>query len=211
MHDLARLGVARRVVLGRLEQRELTQRGAGELGAEEHRLQARDQRVAAEHRHEPRHPGGGKLAAAGVVGRAHAQGGQIVHRLAERLPQVVPRRADLRDAQLPGVDRLGDPCALLAEVPLDHVGLAPQRSVGAEPDVDAHRPRLARREREVVGDSLIGHVAPHGEDHLRTAVPVRIDEMELVGPFVVLDRDRARQRLRMHWDRQARSPTPSPR
>ena len=57
MDDLARLGVDRRVVVDRLQLGQHLERAAGELGAEEQRLQRRDQRVPAEDGHEPRHPG----------------------------------------------------------------------------------------------------------------------------------------------------------
>ena len=62
MQDLARLGVDRGVVLARLQHRERLERGDRELGPEQHRLQARDQRVAPEDGHEPRHPRRGQPA-----------------------------------------------------------------------------------------------------------------------------------------------------
>ena len=77
--DLARLGVDRRIVLGRLQLGEHLERGARQLGPEEQRLQARDQRVAAEDGHEPRHPGGRQLADA--VAAAHPQRGEVGDRL----------------------------------------------------------------------------------------------------------------------------------
>ena len=69
--DLARLGVDRRVVLVACSAGERLERGDRELGAEQHRLQARDQRVAPEDGHEPRHPGGREHPDA-VVRRASA-------------------------------------------------------------------------------------------------------------------------------------------
>ena len=77
MHDLARLGVDRGVILGRLQPRELAQRGAGEILAEQERLQARDDRVASEHGHEPRQPGGDQLP---VAAGPQPQRGEIVDR-----------------------------------------------------------------------------------------------------------------------------------
>ena len=62
--DLARLGVRERIVLGRLQAGERRERVARQLRPEDERLEARDQRVAAEHGHEPGHPGGEELAAA---------------------------------------------------------------------------------------------------------------------------------------------------
>src|SRR5262249_30351981 len=53
VRDLPRLRVDRRVVLLRLQLREHLERGARELGAEDQRLQARDDRVAPEYAHEP--------------------------------------------------------------------------------------------------------------------------------------------------------------
>ena len=132
-----------------------------------------------------------------VVRRAHAQRREVVHRLPERLAQVVPRGADLRDAQLPGGDRFADPRALLAEVALDHLRRTIPAAVRAEADVDAQRPRLPRRERDVVADPVPVRVAALREDHLRPAEPVGVDEHELVVLLVVRGRDRARQRLRV--------------
>ena len=62
MNDLARLGVDGGVVVGRLELGQNLECAAGELGAEEERLEAGDDRVAAEDGHEPRHPGRGQVA-----------------------------------------------------------------------------------------------------------------------------------------------------
>jgi hypothetical protein len=100
--DLPRLRVELRIVLGRLEVREHLERAAGELRPEQQRLQARDQRVPPEYGHEPRHPGRGQRAEA----VADPQRGEVGNRTRERMVQVVPRRAQLWDAELPGGQRL---------------------------------------------------------------------------------------------------------
>ncbi len=58
VQDPARLLVAEVVHLRALQLTQQMQRAAGEVGADPERLQGRDQRVAAEERHEPRKPGG---------------------------------------------------------------------------------------------------------------------------------------------------------
>src|SRR5256885_2367095 len=80
--------------------REHAQSGARELGPEEERLQARDDRVAAEDRHEPRHPGGRQLAEVAVG--AHTQRREVADRTREAARQRIPARAELRHAELPG-------------------------------------------------------------------------------------------------------------
>lgn len=61
------LGVATVVRLGRLELRQLLQRAAREARIDDHVLQARDQRAAAEDRDEPRHAGRGEPDVRGEV------------------------------------------------------------------------------------------------------------------------------------------------
>src|SRR5262245_50330448 len=67
VRDLSRLGVALIVDRGCLELGELPERAAREAGVHDHVLQARDQRVAAEDRHEPRHAGGRQPDVRGAV------------------------------------------------------------------------------------------------------------------------------------------------
>ena len=59
--DLPGLGVDLRVVLARLELGERVERVVSQLRPEEERLQAGDERVPAEDRHEPGHAGCGEL------------------------------------------------------------------------------------------------------------------------------------------------------
>ena len=115
--DLAGLGVDRRIVLLGLQIGEHLERRAGELRAEDERLQAGDDRVAAEDRHEPRHACTGKLPDPRAVG-LHPQGREVVDRLAERVPECVPRRPQLRHTQLPGGERVSNPTHLFAEAAL---------------------------------------------------------------------------------------------
>ena len=82
-------------------------------GPEQQRLQARDDRVAAEDGHEPRHPGGGQLAEVAVG--AHPQRGEVADRAGERLAERVPARAHLRHVQLPRDERVLDVRELVAE------------------------------------------------------------------------------------------------
>ena len=81
VQDLARLGVDRGVVLTRLERRERIEGCDRELRAEQHRLQARNQCVAPEDGHEPRHSGGRKHPEAAV--RPHPQRRQVGDRPGE--------------------------------------------------------------------------------------------------------------------------------
>jgi len=89
--DLPGLGVRLGVVLLRLERRERDERVARELGPEEERLQARDQRVPSEHGHEPRHARGEEL----PVGRfvVEAERREVGDRAVERGDERIPRRA----------------------------------------------------------------------------------------------------------------------
>ena len=115
--DLAGLGVDRGVVLGRLQLREDPERRLRELGAEEQRLQARDQRVAPEDGHEPRHARRRELAReARIV--SHSKRCEVRDGLRERVREVLPGGAELRDPQLPGGERVAHPRELLAEGPL---------------------------------------------------------------------------------------------
>ena len=98
--DLAGLGVDRRVVFGRLEGGENTERVARELRPEEERLQARDERVAAEDGHEPGHPRGGKLAGDARI-LVHPERGKVGDRLPERHRQLLPGGLQLRDGEVP--------------------------------------------------------------------------------------------------------------
>src|SRR5205085_7197378 len=111
--DLARLRVDRRIVLRRLELRQDPERAARELGAEEERLVARDQRVSPEDGHEPRHAGRGELADPGAA--PHAQRGEIGDRLEEGAAELVPVGTDLRDAQAPRREGLADARYLVPE------------------------------------------------------------------------------------------------
>ena len=116
MDDLARLGVDRRVVLGRLQVGEHIEPAPGELGPEEQGLVAGDQRVAAEDGHEPGHSGSRQPA--DPPASLHPQGREVGDRLEEGTAEVVPVGADLRHAQAPRRERLADARHLVAEAPL---------------------------------------------------------------------------------------------
>ena len=182
------------VVVACLQLGQHLERGARQLRPEEQRLQARDQRVAAEDGHEPRHPGRGHPA--GAAGAAHPQRGEVGDRLEERAVELVPVRPHLRHAQLPGRERLAHARQLLAEAPL---GRARRDRVAVDrgEDVEAQLPALARAELEPVDDLVILDLTALGEDHLRPrgALAVWLLEHELVVLLLVPRRDRLRQRL----------------
>ncbi len=195
--DLARLGVPRRVVGDRLQRRELAERAARELGPEQQRLQRRDQRVAPEHRHEPRHAGGRQLPRAAALAGLHLQRRQVVHRLSEGVPELVPRRLHPRHVHLPCVERLAHARTLLAEVTVD-AARRTRRPPGAAGDhVDTQLPPLPRLQLHVVGDAARRRRPALGQDHLRAAEAVTVGEEVLVAVAVELRLDRLRQRLRV--------------
>ena len=194
MDDLARLGVHVRVVVARLQLGQHLERRACELRAEEQRLQARDQRVAAEDGHEPRHPG--RRHPAGAARAAHPQRGEVGDGLEERAVELVPVRAHLRHAQLPGRERLAHARQLVAEAPL---GRARRDRVAVDrgEDVEPQLPALARRQLEPVDDLPLLDLAALGEDHLRSrrSFAVGLLEHELVVLLLVARHHRLRQRL----------------
>ena len=120
MDDLPRLGVDVRVVLGRLELGELLEDAPRELRPQQERLQPGDDRVAAEHRHEPRHAGRGQAADvdAPVLLRPDAQRREVRDRLRNGALEVVPVGSQLWHPQLPGGERVAHVLELLAEAPL---------------------------------------------------------------------------------------------
>ena len=197
VHDLPRLGVDRGIVLARLQVREHLERAARELWPEEQRLQTRDQRVAAEHRHEPRHARGRKLAEVALRIAAHAQRCEIADRLVERAGELVPVGAQLRYTQLPCRQRVPDVASLLAETPLD----LNRRDDGVRlrrHDVDAKLPALARLELHRERHRRAVHVSDLREDDLRPQRVLAVDEHELVVLRIEAVRRGIRQRLRSH-------------
>ena len=168
------------IVLVRLERGERDKRVARELGAEEERLQARDQRVAPEHGHEPRHARGEELA----VGAPPRRGGA---RRGRRPSGRTRRRAACQVARSWGTrirqarQRRADALELLAEVAL-----------GAGPGaLRARRGRRARRPgaasaRPARARCGSGSCAPStspgcGEDELRDAGRARRDRRGAAG------------------------------
>ena len=144
--DLAGLGVDRRVVLGRLQRGEDTERVVRELRPEEERLQARDQRVAAEDRHEPGHPRGRKLAGDTRV-LVHPQRREVGDRLRERRRQLLPRGPQLRHGEVPRRERGADARELVSELPL--------RLRDRDPDPSADGMTSARRRHSCRGSSAM--------------------------------------------------------
>ena len=122
--DLAGLGIDRGIVLARLQVGQHLERSAGELRAEQQGLQARDQRVAAEDRHEPGHAGGGQAARADAARAAHPQRREVGDGLGERVAQLVPRRAEavrVLHGELAGADEAAARARLVPELRLDLV------------------------------------------------------------------------------------------
>ncbi len=113
--DLAGLGVDARIVVLGLQVGQHPQGRVRELGPEDERLQARDDRVAPEHRHEPRHAGGRQQADA--VAAAHAQRREVGDRTRVGLAEIAPGRLEPRHVHVPGLQRAADARALLAEMP----------------------------------------------------------------------------------------------
>ena len=136
VQDLAGLGVARRVVLGRLEPREDLEGLDGELRPDRERLERPDDRVAPEQRREPR-DAGGQVALVRVRALVDEQP-QVARRAVDGQVEQLVVGADLGEAALPGVvrgrDRVGVDARHGREE--DRVGL--DRAI-------AHGRRLARR------------------------------------------------------------------
>ena len=94
--DLPRLGIDRRVVLGRLQLGEHVERAAGEVRPEQERLVRGDQRVAPEDGHEPRHAGSRQPGMSGAAA-AHSQRRQVGEGALERVLQCIPGRLQPRE------------------------------------------------------------------------------------------------------------------
>ena len=182
VQDLARLHVADRVVPGRLERREPPQGAFGELRVATDRVHRHDQRVAPEHRHVPRHAGGGddhpalegrvleterlevpdRLgpgAADGLVRALDAHGGEAVD-------------ADLRDRARP------PSCTAAPPV----VGPRPGRVIGSQLVHACHVPlaAISATNSEASVGVLRARVGPLHLDHqLPPEVAVRVGRPEL--------------------------------
>ncbi len=84
VHDLARLGITVIVARLGLPAGQHLERAARELRVQDHRLQAGDQRVAPEQRHEPRQPGGGQVVHVAIALDRQAQRRHVLDRLVEQ-------------------------------------------------------------------------------------------------------------------------------
>src|SRR4029079_12868654 len=138
---------------------------AGEFRPEDERLQARDDRVAAEDGHEPRHACSRELADPGAGG-LHPQRGEIGDRLSERVAERIPGGPQLRHAELPRSQRIADPSDLLAE-PALREPWGHELTVRKWKHLDVECPALARLELEMEGDRRSVHLAALREDDLR--------------------------------------------
>ena len=180
VHDLARLRVDRRIVLVGLERRERGERVARELGAEQQRLQARDQRVAPEHRHEPRHAGGRELHDARLLRAAHPQRREIGS----------PTGRTSCSSSTHSARNCGTRSCHAARESRTRPRSSPKRrsivcrhkhvAVRHGDDVDAHLPALSRLELDGERDAGAVHPARAREDDLRAQRVVGVLEHELV-------------------------------
>ena len=109
--DLAGLGIAEVVELGRLQLGELLERAPGERGMNDHVLQAGDERVAAEERDEPRHTGGREPDVGAEVVVVQTQRAHVPDRLAEDPVDVLVRARQLGRHLEPAVVQLVLRCA----------------------------------------------------------------------------------------------------
>src|SRR5947199_1649291 len=96
VRDLAGLGVARVVPLRRLQLGELPARAPRQVRVDDHALQARDERVAAEERDEPGHAGGGHPDVRAEVVVVQAERPQFLARLAVDAVDVLGGARNLR-------------------------------------------------------------------------------------------------------------------
>ena len=180
MDDLARLRIDLRVVLPRLELRQYAERVVREFGAEEECLEARNERVAAEDGHEPGHPGSRKLAGHARV-FVHPKRCEVGNGLVEGIRELLPRRAQLRNAEFPGRERVAYAGELVTEAPLGARRRSP-KPVGGGDDVDAQTPRLARLQGNAIANCAALHLSRLREQDLRQANGVvGKDELVRVG------------------------------
>ena len=195
--DLSRLRVDGRVVLVGLQLGERLERAPRELGPEEERLQAGNDRVPAEDGHEPGHACGEEAPAPRA--RADAQRREVRDGLPEGVPKPVPRRVELGNAQTPGRERVADPVPLVAEAPLDELGHL-DLSVEGHHEVEACLPALARRKLDPVANGRAVRLSLGREDDLRAGYVTvgGVLEEELAVGAVVAPLDELRQRVGAH-------------
>ena len=159
VHDLARLGVAHIVALPGLQRGQRLQRAHRQRRAQRQRLVGGDQRVAAEHGHEPGQPGRRQVAQRPVaLAGAHPQRGQVGDRPGEGVPQILRAGLQLGHAELPGAQRLADPLALVAEVEAGVAGL-PLLVAVQQHDVAAALPAGAGSQLQTVADRPLVRLA----------------------------------------------------
>ena len=101
VQDLARFGIAVIIALRRLEPTQHLQRRRRELRVDQHRLQGRDQAVAAEQGGKPRQSGRRYERHALAVLVRQAQGGHVVDRLGKRAIHLLVGRVDVKHAVFP--------------------------------------------------------------------------------------------------------------
>src|SRR5581483_7390796 len=142
-----RFRIAFRIVHRRLRRSEDAKRARGQLGTEQERLDGRDERVAAEHGHEPRRSRGEQPAEVGLA-RAHAQAREIGDRAVPRVHEIVPACAQPGRGRTPRDERFLGPPALLVELARERRAREGRDAVELWLDADDEAPALARLELE---------------------------------------------------------------
>ncbi len=169
VHDLAGLGVDGGIVFDGLERGEAAQPGARELRAQRQRLEARDQGVAAEDRHEPRQAGRDQLSARA---EGHPQGGDIDNRLTVAPLELRPARLERRETGAPPRQRAGDASALRRDRRSRLLWRADPET-GGRNDLQHERPARAGCKAHVVADARLTHLAGLREHDLRLRTQLR--------------------------------------
>ncbi len=149
MQDATGLLLSAGIDLQALEPGERLQRSEGEVGIDEHRHPRRDQRIAAEQRHEPRRARGHD-GAVGEFGIEDAQAGQVLGRTVEQRPELVVVARDGGHTCTPFLQPSDGSRAfhrLTALVPRRDLELAYHRC-----HLDARRPAAAGRHNRLVHD-----------------------------------------------------------
>jgi hypothetical protein len=157
VQDLSRLRIAKWIVLARLQDRQRAQCCRRQLGHERQRLEAGEQAVPAEHRHEPGQARRGQ--GAGRDAGLEAEGRQVDQAAAIDLVQGIPAgdqprgtRDPRRQVLVPGGIHEGS-CHPRALHVLD------VRPPPARRDVEAHRPRRLRGDLHLERESVLPNLA----------------------------------------------------
>ncbi len=165
---------------------EHAQRGRGQPGQVGQRLEARDQAVAAEQRHEPRQSGRGQRGALGEVG-------------------MQPQRAEIAEARAVGARQRRVLGLASTGAPASHASssadLAALQLVERCPAARAARTRRPAARRSGVIVKVVDHCSPGASSQRRKRSPSRVTAAGLAGG----DRDRAPEAGALVGERQRRA------